>query len=127
MGINFIPNELSLYPAVLGAKSFGKETNIQVYVVWVPENSEDIFWSNLLEACEHYVSKKFTNSIVPANVAVEARLTRFLYDYLSSTASKNRVDDFLKNGATYSHQLNVLLPLVVKIDWLPRNARILAR
>lgn len=37
-----IPSDkISLYPAVLGAKSWGVPTNIQVYVIWF-DKSEDV-------------------------------------------------------------------------------------
>ncbi len=109
----FIRNETSLYPSVsLGAKSWGVETTIQVHVIWVPPFDEEPLWNSLFEACECYVGGKYANCILPANVAVEAKLSGLLFRYFSQSATKERVDNFLQDGATYSHQLNVILPRV---------------
>ncbi len=61
----------------------------------------------------------YQSTILPANVAVESTLSRLLTDFLENTVSKKRAEDFLTNAATYSHQLNVLLPALVKNTSVP--------
>ncbi len=46
-----------------------------------------------------------------ANVAIEARLARLLTSFLEQFVGKERTNRFLEQGATYSYQLNVLLPV----------------
>jgi hypothetical protein len=65
-------------------------------------------------------------SVVPANVAVESSLSITLNNYLPQHVGKERTKSFLKDAATYSHQLNVVLPILVgllKLPSLPEQIR----
>jgi len=73
---------------------------------------DDAAWPNLVTAFSHYVGN-YEASLIPANVAVEARLFRFLEHNLTRVAANETIERFLTVHATYSHQLNVLLPLLV--------------
>jgi len=89
------------------------EGRANIFVTWVPTSPDDSAWTNLVTAFSHYVAATYEASLIPANVAVEARLFRFLEHNLSRAAANEAVERFLTRHATYSHQLNVLLPLVV--------------
>jgi hypothetical protein len=82
-------------------------------VTWVPTSPDDAAWTNLVTAFTHYVAANYEAALIPANVAVEARLFRFLERNLSRIAANEMVEQFLTSEATYSRQLNILLPLVV--------------
>jgi hypothetical protein len=58
--------------------------------------------------------------VIPANVAVEARLSRLLTSFLEQFVSKKRSASFLEEAATYSHQLNVLLPVFAALRGVPQ-------
>jgi len=89
-------------------------TKCAVLVVWIPRTEGNEAWQNLVDAFEAYEQNRFESSLIPANSAVESLLNRLLSDFLSGNISKERVDDFLENAATYSYQLNVLLPGLLK-------------
>jgi hypothetical protein len=86
---------------------------ISIAVVWLPHTRDNVAWHNLVSAFDAYVAADFQQMIIPANVAVEVRLTRFLSNHLTSIASTRTVESFLNDAATYSHQLNLLLPLLL--------------
>ena len=92
-----------------------KNTEVSVMVTWVPHSQFDDSWKNLVAAFEAYASSDYQSSIVPANVAVESTLGITLNGYLSQFVSRERIDTFLKDAATYSHQLNVLVPVIARL------------
>ena len=121
---HFIPNTIYLFGRPIG--DLVLETPVAVFIIWVPLTENNELWENLIESVEAFSINKFHSSIIPANVAVEAKLNQILNDYLSKYSSTKRVEDFLSSGATYSHQLNVLLPFIssiVKFPILPDHIR----
>ncbi len=54
------------------------EGHTNIFVTWVPSSADDAAWTNLVTAFSHYVGGNYEASLIPANVAVEARLSRFL-------------------------------------------------
>lgn len=82
--------------------------------------------TNLVEAFAAYARNCYKDAVIPANVAVETAFARVLNSYLSLFAGKKRVEDFLENNATYSSQLNVMLPVLAKLNdcpVMPENVR----
>lgn len=114
-----IEHKIRLYPRPIIEDRAPQETRLIVMVTWVPKTPDDEVWQYLVDAFEAYSRDHFQNCILPANVAVESKLMRLLSRYLTQFCSKKRTDDFLENGATYSHQLNVLLPLAAGQLGLP--------
>lgn len=92
-----------------------KDTEVNVMVTWVPHSKFDDSWKNLVAAFEAYASNDYQSSVVPANVAVESTLGITLNAYLSQFVSRERIESFLKDAATYGHQLNVLSPVIAKL------------
>lgn len=114
---HFIPNKLYLFGRPFGEAV--QETTVLVVVDWVKYNEENQVWHNLIEAVESFSIKKYHTTIIPSNVSVESKLNIILSKYLGKIVSNKRVSDFLSNGATYSHQLNILLPLLAKFEKFP--------
>lgn len=112
--------EMVLYPIPLSDYIEPKETVVNMMVTWVPHTSADESWQNLVDAFEAFSHGHFSNCIIPANVAVESKLSILLTRYLESFAAKKVVKDFLENGATYSYHLNVVLPLIIGTKNLPK-------
>ncbi len=111
---------VDFYPMPVG-ESPPEECQVSVMVTWVPDTPGNAVWSGLVSAFEAYVNEKYEAAIVPANVAVEANLSKFMYDYLTHHGvGGERADSFLIDAATYSHQLNVLLPLIASLTGLPK-------
>lgn len=81
-------------------------------ITWIEYDRNDVI-QNLIEAFEAFSIQKFASSIIPANVSVESKLNSLLDRYLKQYAGAKKVELFLESGATYSHQLNVLLPLII--------------
>jgi hypothetical protein len=114
---HFIPNKIFLFGRPFGESA--EETLVSVGIDWIYLTENNELWSNFVEAIEAFSINKFQAAIIPSNVAVEAKLSEILDKYLSRYASSKRVGDFLINGATYSHQLNIMLPLISNIEGFP--------
>jgi hypothetical protein len=115
---HFVPNKIHLFGKTDG--EVVEQTRVLVTINWVENNDENELWTNLIEAVEAFSIKKFQATIIPANVSVESRLTPIISEYLEKIASKQKVSDFLSTGATYSHQLNILLPLLTTFEKFPK-------
>ncbi len=114
---HFIPHKIILFGRPFGEPS--EKTPVAVSINWVLQTENNELWENLVESVEAFSINNFQASIIPANVAVEAKLNEIMDAYLSKYASSKRVSDFLVSGATYSHQLNILLPLISNIEKFP--------
>jgi hypothetical protein len=121
---HFIPHKISLFGRPFGEPT--SETRVAISITWIPMDSTDESWQNLIQAAEAYSIEKYSSFIIPANVAVEAKLNEVMRGHLSKFASTDRVDDFLETRATYSYQLNVLLPMLtsyIKFPSIPDHIR----
>lgn len=107
-----IPKKILIFGRPVGETDFEKEVPVIVGVDWVPMNDDNDIWYNLIEAFEALGKGQFTSTIIPANVTVEAKLYSIMVNYFENICGKERSIDFLNNAATYSYQLNVLLPLL---------------
>lgn len=89
-------------------------------VAWIEKSDTDTEFMSLVTAFESFAEKKYKDAIVPANVAVESMVSKFFNDYLPGHGVKKKTaEEFLQNAATYSYQLNVLLPLICSLTGLP--------
>jgi len=115
-----IPNIINLYPRPIGGGPH-KETQVSVLVTWVPHTADDEAWRNLINAFQAYVLGRYHSAVIPANVAVESTTNRLLAAFFEkkSLASQENVDSFLHGGATYAHQLNILLPTLLSFTDAP--------
>ena len=87
---------------------------VHIFVTWVETSVDDAAWTNLVLAFDYYADKNYETSLVPANVTVEYRLFQFVEQQFANITSQQRVKDFLESAATYSHQLNILLPFIAR-------------
>lgn len=100
---------------------------VGVAVWWVPPSPDDQAWRSLVDAYEEFHEETYAAVVVPANVAVEARIGRLLDDFLRYKGfSKERVENFLTDGATYGHQLAILLPLIADMTRRPRMPEVVS-
>lgn len=111
--------EIWLYPAVMNKEEATSETKVSVMITWVAHNEDEIELLSITDAFNAYSNNQFLDSIVPANVAVESALSKLLSNYIGRVVAKQRAEDFLTDAATYSSQLNVVLPLIVSMKELP--------
>jgi hypothetical protein len=121
-----IGDEIWLYPAILSNEQEASETEVAAMVTWVNHTTDEIDLVNITDAFEAYSNNQFLDSIVPANVAVESSLSKLLTNLINKYIPKKTTEEFLTNAATYSSQLNVVLPLIVsllKLPELPENIR----
>lgn len=117
----FVRNKITLWPVPPTNPAEASSTEVNVLVSWVPHSQLDASWGNLVDAFEAYASGSYHSAVVPANVAVEAALSVFLFEYLIRYAAGDSVKRFLDDAATYSHQLNVVLPLVSALGGMPES------
>ncbi len=116
-------NEVLREPVGPRLSLFGRPTppelrgdgNLSVSVTWFVRRSDDTVIRHLVEAAKHYQAARFDALIMPANIAAEVSVTSTAELGLSGFANKKKLD-----GATYSHQLNVLLGLTAFLAKFPR-------
>jgi hypothetical protein len=108
------PMERHLYPMPMGEKGLAKATLVNTAVTWVPNPKVDVIWDLLVEAFHRFYVAQLEAAIIPAHTAVEVAIGRLLTERIES-AVPGRAEDFLKKGATYGYQLNVLLPLLIRL------------
>jgi hypothetical protein len=73
-----------------------------------------------MDAFESYSHQRYPSMIVPATSVVESALSGLLSRQLPSLVSKRRADDFPDAAASYSHRLNVLLPMISHYNGIPQ-------
>jgi hypothetical protein len=95
------------------------ETEVNCAITWVVSPPDEPSMSSLVDAFAAYATRRFSDAIIPANTAVEATTTKALNEYLSKLASRGRVEEFLNDQATYGSQLNVLLPVLARLNECP--------
>jgi len=93
---------------------------VNVSAIWFDAQNDDTAVKHLVEAATHFAARRYQSMVVPANVAVESSLSPVLAEWLSAFASRDHTQDFLTNAATYSRQLNVLVPIVAFMVDAPR-------
>ncbi|NMB13434.1 MAG: hypothetical protein GX977_14250 [Firmicutes bacterium] len=126
----FLPPEVVLYPVPLagGSVKDSIESTVNILVTWINKSGFDYAAQSLFDALYFYHNDALEASIIPANVAVEESLNRLCTEWLSRVAARDRVRQFLESGATYSYQLNILLPLLAKqINVRPLNGAIVGK
>lgn len=115
-------DQVTVYPMPMPPLEDGEEViecKAHVLVTWIEHSSMDASWKNMIAAFEAYNNDEIGSAIVPANVAVENTLSSVLYRYISRYVGNNKAEVFLDSAATYSHQINVVLPLIVSMLGLP--------
>jgi hypothetical protein len=86
----------------------------QTTVTWAAHDADDDGRRSLNRALLAVATGRLEEAIIPANVAVEVTLARVLAEHLRGLRlSEKRIAPFMTEAATYSHQVNVLLPLVL--------------
>lgn len=84
-------------------------TLLSIMAIWLPAQAEPEM-EPLLSAAKAFTTGDFRGAIIPAQVAVELKLSKVLAAHLAQFGSREEVQGFLNNGATYGHQLRFLLP-----------------
>jgi hypothetical protein len=109
---HILPNRLLLYGATYGAGTF-TPTKCHILVVWAPHSQGETALQSIVDALDAYSSGRLSAAIIPANVAVELTLAQVMSKALVARGiGEKKTRDFLTSDATYSHQLNVLLPIL---------------
>lgn len=116
---HFVPSAVNLFP-VPNVSGHTTDQEVTIAVLWVENAGQDEAWQNLIDAVEAFAQGRYAAMVVPANVAVEAILRKCLFECLEGIASKDRLKTFFREAATYSHQLNVLQPLLALIARAPK-------
>ena len=108
-----------LIPIEIGPKNQVGLTQVAVVVAWLPSTGGQVPWRDFVRALEAHVAGDYEGAVIPASAAVESGLSRFLKKILLEHASKERVDTFLRDAATFGQQLNVLLPTIAALKGWP--------
>lgn len=116
---NIIPHVLDLWPRPFGGSTSVQSVEVSVLVTWIRYTGNEYTWQSLVDAFEAYGAARYEHLLVPANVTVEFGLRQILSDVYRPVAGRERTENLLDNGATYSHQLNALLPLLINSNGLP--------
>ncbi len=116
----FIGDQMTLFPMPIGDTDLNIETQVNVLVTWIDHTINDDAWLSLVDAFVAYEAERYDELIIPANVAVESKLSRVLASYLKEFTDKKSIDTFLNNAATYNYQLNVIVPLITSLSGLTK-------
>jgi len=100
----------SFYGVPHGEPPYPDKANIYIGVTWLPNKANDIGWEYLVNAFLYYIDDRYHGAVLAANASVETLLGKLIQEFLQGKASNENIDQFMKDAATYSHQLNVLLP-----------------
>jgi hypothetical protein len=113
-----VPSAIGLYGVPLG-RAPPTECLVAVAVTWIDLAIEEVPVRHLVDAAKQYSAARYDGVIVPSNIAVESALALAAFEAMSGFCSKERAEDFLENACTYSHQLNVLVPMLLHFLRLP--------
>jgi hypothetical protein len=98
-----------------------QEVAVAATVTWVPSHDDyKESWIYLTEAFDAWASQKYWHVILPAYVAFEIALMRFVKTSMERRLSKERISDFVRDGLTSSVSLNVVLPLLCDLSSVKR-------
>jgi hypothetical protein len=96
------------------------EGRLNISAVWFVRRADDTVVRHLVDAARHYEAKHYDAVVVPANIAAEAAITPVIAAGLARYGTADSREAFLRDGATYAHQLNVLLGVVADLHSVPR-------
>lgn len=128
MSNQYFPQKAPRHVRLLACADASSESEFEMCITisWIHSTHDFSSWQALVDAFESYHLGDYQGSIIPANVAAESMVRRLVSRVLGKFSSREKVDDFLNNGATYSHQLNILLPVIAglhKAEELPEHIR----
>ncbi len=107
------------------------EGDVSVVITWTLCDDDDISLRHLIDAARHFSAAAtrstqglptdghFDRVIIPANIAVESAIGRVMFETIRLFTNKENAERFLSDGATYAHQLKVLLPMVAHLANAP--------
>ena len=115
------PKQVTLFgrPTV---EHVNKSAKVNIAVAWIPETINFAPWQSLIQAIDAFAQKHYAQMVIPANVFVETLARNALSELMVKNLPRKRVDDFLSNGVSYSHQINVLLPIFATL-WHSNRCR----
>ncbi len=97
--------------------------SVSVAIWWA--SPTDIPTRHLITAMRAFIEGHFEDLILPANVAAETAIGAAMFAWVSSFVDKDRTENFLSDGATYSYQLNILSRILAHTVGAPTlNGRI---
>lgn len=102
------------------------EGPLHVHAVWFVRREDDTVVRHMIDAARQYEARRFDAVVVPANIAAEAAITPVVTAALSAYGTTESREAFLRDGATYSRQLNILLDVVADLHVvrrMPENIR----
>lgn len=106
-------DKVILWPRPLGDDP-PNEAILNIFITWIDEDRDTESILHLADACEAFSHDRYSEAVIPANISVEVETSRLISDVLSRSSSRERVSQFLSNQATYSGQLNILLPFIAQ-------------
>ena len=114
---HLVPTEVNLWPRPSGAHATAA-SEVAIFLTWVRYSEDEHSWQSIVDAFEAFGQSRYDAAIVPANVAVELELSSLILSVLEPVVGKGQAEDFVDGGVPYSHQLNVLMPLIASTNHL---------
>ncbi len=111
--------QILLWPADLFSDVTGPESfpgsDLCVKVLWLNPIT-DYIDTSILNAINSYIDDDQNGIVMNSNIALEIIIGNICREELATdTCSDKEVDEFLKNHATYSYQLNILLSYICRV------------
>lgn len=112
-------SRFSVYP--IPVEGAGDECEVQFLYWFAPEDIvNDLSSELMLDAFEKYYEGNYRHMVISARTSIEILQQRFITRVFEDCEiSKDNLEPFLKDKATYSSQLKILLPVLAKIMNFP--------
>lgn len=114
-----VPRVLRLHRITPTSDESPADTEVRLDVHWIDIPALAPEWQLLASAFLGFRDGMLAASVLWASTAIESRLYGVLRFPLEGVASRQRVERFLTDEATFSSQLQVLLPFVVSVRGWP--------
>lgn len=115
-----LPRELGMHPVPPAPLRMDDcvDTTVGVHVVWgqAPAEPEE---EALFTAAKAFTNGDYRGAVIPTQVAMELKLIQVLTKHYEIFGGKNAVGNFLRDGASYGHQLRFLMPSLFKLAGIP--------
>ncbi|CEL24401.1 hypothetical protein MB9_0758 [Methanobacterium formicicum] len=109
---SILPKRIELYGCIPDKDKPVTETRVRIFYCYAPSQViDDLSMRLILDAFQKYYENNYRHMVISASTAVEIAQHNFFSKILKTDrVSDDKIKTFLKDNATFSSQLKVLLP-----------------
>ncbi|HEY9408947.1 MAG TPA: hypothetical protein VIP77_05140 [Jiangellaceae bacterium] len=114
---DYISDVIDVYGVPMGNNP-PAASSVLMRAIWIRPH-EDPEMEQLVAAAEAFSNRSYRQVVLSASVAVEEKLFAIMSEFFVRFGGKDRVDSFLRQGATYGHQVGFMLPALMSFTSAP--------